>query len=69
MMCQLCDLNNSNDGFILTICNTCGVPLIAGREHRAQFTEEEVGKIKVMFGNVRWEQRKILDHAHCHLGG
>ncbi len=66
-MCELCALNESKDGFILTLCRTCGTVLIVGREHRAEFTEGEKDKIRAMFDNVRWDMRQILDHAHCHL--
>ena len=68
-MCELCCLSDSKDGFIITICNTCGIPLICLREHRADFTNEEVDKINKLFPNreIRWEQRSIKNHAHCHL--
>lgn len=68
-MCDLCDLNNSTGGFILTICKTCHVPLIISRKHEEKFSLEEIEKIKRMFPNekIRWSMRKIPDHAHCHI--
>ena len=68
-MCELCDLNSGEDGFILTMCSTCNVPMVILREHRATFTEDEKARIGEMFrgAKIRWEQRKITDHAHCHI--
>jgi len=68
-MCELCKLNNSTDGFILTICHTCGIPLMVSREHRPEFAEWEKCFIASMFPGkkIRWEQRQIQDHAHCHI--
>ncbi len=72
MNCELCDLSqNEKDGFIITVCKTCGVPLIVAHNHREEFTPEEKELIQDMFPEyrIRWEQRKIKDHAHCHLLG
>ena len=68
-MCRLCELNNGTGGFILTICDTCKVLLVVLREHRAEFTEEERQRIHSLFpgSKIRWEQRQIQDHAHCHI--
>lgn len=68
-MCELCDLNNSTDGFILTICNTCNTVLVVKRSHKEEFATGEVAIIKAMFPGrqIRWEMKKIHDHAHCHI--
>lgn len=68
-MCELCMLNNSIDGFILTICNTCGVPMVVARKHKPEFSGVEIQRIARMFPGreIRWEQRKILGHAHAHI--
>lgn len=66
--CPLCDKNSFK--FYITFCRTCkGVPMIVLIEHRANFTEQEKKEIQQMFPNrkIRWQMRKILDHAHCHL--
>jgi UV DNA damage repair endonuclease len=70
-MCELCDLNASDDGFILTLCNNCHIPLVVSRFHRPEFTPEERQKIMAIFPGrrIRWEMRKIHDHAHCHIEG
>lgn len=68
-MCDLCDLGESKGGFILTMCNTCFIPLVVLREHRTEFTDREKIRIKLMFPDrkIRWEMRNIKDHAHCHI--
>ncbi len=69
-MCDLCKLNqNSNWGFILTLCNTCHIPLVVLREHRPEFNAEEMVRIAIMFRGreIRWEMRRIKGHAHCHI--
>lgn len=68
-MCDLCQLNKGTDGFILTICRTCGTPMVVSREHRAEFEEWEKRLIRAMFpgSRIRWEPRQIEDHAHCHI--
>jgi len=60
---------NERDGFILTPCHTCGTALIVSRKHKEKFSEEDMLKIRRMFPNekIRWEPRKIFDHAHAHL--
>ena len=65
--CCLCDLKGS---FLrVTVCKTCGVPMLVHTDHRAEFTDMEKRLIEVMFpgAKIRWRQRKIHDHAHCHL--
>ena len=47
-MCELCDLNKSADGFIITICKTCGDVLVVGRSHRPEFTDNE----KAILGGI-----------------
>lgn len=68
-MCDLCELNRSSDGLIITICHTCHIPLVVCREHRDWFTERERTMIHSIFPNrkIRWEMRRINDHAHCHI--
>lgn len=66
MSCELCNLN---DGFSMVICKTCNIPMIVSMGHKPEFTEEEKGRITKLFPDkkIRWEMRKIKDHAHCHL--
>lgn len=71
-MCDLCKLaegGTRGESFIITICNTCKIPLIVSREHKAEFSAQEMLNIVAMFygRKIRWEQRRILDHAHCHI--
>lgn len=65
MSCDLCNL----DGFIITICNTCNIPMVILREHRAEFNAEEMVRIGLIFRGkkIRWEMRQIKNHAHCHI--
>ncbi len=68
--CDLCNLaGHTNDGFILVMCRTCNVPMIVSRSHKAEFSEGEKQQIQAMFPGrqIRFEQRQIRDHAHCHL--
>ncbi len=69
VICELCDLNKSTDGFIITICKTCGDVLIVGRSHQAEFTDGERAILERIFpdDDIRWEMRRILGHAHCHI--
>lgn len=73
-MCRLCELaeggtRGEREGFIITICESCQIPLIVSREHKSQFNREDMEKIELMFPNhrIRWGQRTIRDHAHCHI--
>ena len=81
MPCELCDTINWKEDENLRIieCNTCHIKMLVLREHR-QFTEAEKTLIECLndvgaFGEgrygdhrkIRWEQRKIKDHAHCHF--
>jgi len=70
MSCDLCKLAQSNGGFVITICKTCGIPLVVSRYHRAEFTGAEKEMIKQIFNGtrIRWGQRSIIDHASCHIG-
>ena len=69
MACELCRLNESRDGFIVTICKTCGDVLVVGRSHRAEFTDNEKAILEGFFpdDDIRWDMRRIHDHAHCHI--
>lgn len=69
MTCELCKLAQGNDGFIITICKTCGIPLIVSRYHRKEFTGAEKNIIKQIFSapNIRWTKANIELHAHCHI--
>jgi len=52
---------------LMVECETCHVPMLVRREH-GSWTSDEIAAITRMFGDrVRWGQRKIKDHAHCHL--
>ena len=69
-MCDLCDLAlEGGEGFIITICRTCHIPMIVSRVHNTEFSKEEKQEIIMMFPSrkIRWTNREILDHAHCHL--
>lgn len=66
-MCDLCELKGCK--YKLVTCNTCNIPMIVSVDHKPSFSEEEKKEIKRMFPRmkIRWNQRKIKDHAHCHL--
>ncbi len=66
MPCELCALN---EGFTMTVCRSCNVPMVVLNEHRAEFTETEKKRIKYLFPEkkIRWEMRSVKGHAHCHL--
>lgn len=69
-MCELCDLNSGKDGFIVTICNTCNVPMVVSRQHKPEFDVDEMVLIGLMFqgAEIRWEQgHPEWKHAHCHI--
>lgn len=65
--CELCKLEGCK--FKLTICRTCGIPLIVSVDHKPEFSEEEKELIKKMFPNrkIRWKMRSLKGHAHLHL--
>jgi len=68
--CELCGLNtNPSEGFIITFCKTCNIPLIVLRKHRPNFTKKQKELIKTLFPDrkIRWEMRRIQAHAHCHI--
>lgn len=79
MTCELCDTIDWKEGetYRIVMCKTCHVPMFVLREHR-QFTEFEKQMIERHFEQgikdgvygyqkIRWEMRKIKDHAHCHF--
>lgn len=68
MNCELCSLVE-NDGFIVTICNTCQIPMVVSREHKPEFSDNEKEIIRALFprGEIRWEMKKIRAHAHAHI--
>lgn len=68
MNCELCELVKS-DGFVVTLCNHCQIPMVISREHKPEFSEGEKEMIRGLFKGreIRWEQRKIRDHCHCHI--
>ena len=75
MNCELCDTIDWEEGEIFKVveCKTCHIPMFVLREHR-QFTELEKTFIHYYFARkyypdkiIRWEQRRIKDHAHCHF--
>ncbi len=70
MSCKLCKLAQGNEGFVITICKTCEIPLVVSRYHRVEFTEFEKDMLKKFFNGtrIRWWQQSIKNHAHCHLG-
>ena len=58
---------------IVVDCLICQTPMAVLKAHRPNFTEDEVAHVKNVFrqlsreGVIDWEQRRIPDHAHCHL--
>jgi len=68
-MCELCDLVKGEDGFVITMCRTCGMPMVVSKTHKDAFSVEDTTRIRRLFptSNIRWKQRQILDHAHCHI--
>ncbi len=64
-MCDLCQ----NYGFIITLCRTCKIPMIVSKEHKNEFSGEDMVQIRKLFphNQIRWEQIKIKDHAHAHI--
>ena len=65
-MCELCELG---EGLKITICRTCGVPMVVSCEHKPEFSTEERAMIERLFygRGIRWEMRSIKNHAHCHI--
>ncbi len=70
-MCDLCD--HDSFPFYLTFCRTCQgggkIPMVVSTEHKPHFSPEEKDMIKRMLPDrkIRWQQRKIKNHAHCHI--
>ncbi len=67
-------LHHEDERYIVVDCIICHTPMVVKKAHEANFTFEEkseVGKLLIqLFGTsgvIDWEQRKIPDHAHCHL--
>lgn len=67
-------LHYEDETIIIVDCDTCRVPMVVLKEHRASFRPEEkklIGKKLInLFGKegyIDWQQRKIPYHAHCHL--
>jgi len=54
-MCDLCELKGCP--FKLTICSTCGIPLIVSTIHKPEFSNAEKELIQKIFvgRKIRWE--------------
>ncbi|MDP6114959.1 MAG: hypothetical protein QGG53_24105, partial [Planctomycetota bacterium] len=66
--CPLCDQESFR--FYITLCRSHKrTPLIVSVEHKQDFSQKEKDMILAMFPDrhVRFRQRTIEDHAHCHL--
>ena len=76
MSCELCDTIDwkEDETYRIVTCKTCNVEMLVLREHR-NFTEFEKELIELVhchryfsrYSSIRWEQRRIKDHAHCHF--
>ena len=67
-------LHIENNMIIVVDCLECRVPMAVLKAHRSSFSDVEKDHIRAVFhrlstdgGIIDWEQRKIPDHAHCHL--
>ncbi len=70
MTCPLCELVKDFPGqFVIVECDTCHIPMIVSKYHRPEFSDVEKQVIRVAHKGkkIRWEMRKIKDHAHAHL--
>jgi len=80
LMIIQCDLCKAWPGkkdlgkYYILICNTCHVPMIVLREHRASVTKEEWQEVdeirKKLYPDRKLRKqgmRKILSHWHWHL--
>ena len=86
-MCKLCDLVQKrdiktrlyweNDRLMMVDCETCGVPMIVLKDHKADFPEADQ-MVHLFYAHAdkgadmrNWEvdfnMRQIVDHWHCHL--
>lgn len=61
--------------YMIVDCLSCKVPMVVVREHR-ELTPADHSEISFLvhelFGDgfwIRWVQRKIMDHGHCHIMG
>ena len=79
-MCELCDLEHKtkwifeNDSFIICDCLTCSIPLVVLKRHSMELGSAElvhlINVLYELFGgfyHLRFDQRKIKDHWHCHI--
>ena len=67
--CSLCDKGSFK--FYVTFCRSHpDLPLVVSTSHKPEFSEEEKELIQKIFHGreIRWEQRTIKNHAHCHIG-
>ncbi len=67
-MCDLCQEDTFS--FYITFCRTHpDAVMVVSTEHKASFSPAEKALIRRMFPgrHIRWEQRSIPDHAHCHI--
>lgn len=68
--CPLC--GPARFPFYITFCSSHpDTPLVVSTEHREEFTSEQREMIERLFPGrrIRWEQRSIPEHAHCHVEG
>ncbi len=67
-------LHHENDRYIVVDCIICCTPMVVKKAHEPSFSPEEKQEVAALLiflfgtaGVIDWEQRKIPDHAHCHL--
>ena len=67
-------LHYEDERYIIVDCLICRTPMAVKKAHEASFdsnAKREVAKLFItLFGSsgvIDWEQRRIPDHAHCHL--
>ncbi len=63
----------TEDDLIMVVdCLACQVPMAVLKVHRAQFADAEREHVRTVLRQfegevIDWKQRRIPDHAHCHL--
>lgn len=67
-------LHHEDELIMVVDCLVCHTPMAVLKKHRAAFSQSERQHILDYFRTIAapgsvidWEQRKIPDHAHCHL--
>ena len=65
--CELCDLEDTEQGFLITRCKERHIPKLISRKHNPRFSDSDKRKIMIMFPDNLITYYEDKKHAYCYL--